>query len=151
MEVNELRIGNLVNVIVSGKGNKASTVESISYDRGEGYSINLNIGYRRAGNDAITGIPLTEEWLLKFGFQKVLFEGKEGFCDSITYELEYGTSPDGVFICYESDDFSCSVATSKRAFEDSPDYFALDVDLSRNVHQLQNLYFALTGSELEIK
>ena len=69
-------------------------------------------------------IPLTEEWLLKFGFNKfqnrkiwirkrvrVYLHSKDGFC--------YGLSSSRTKIKY--------------------------------VHQLQNLYFALTGNELEIK
>jgi len=68
-------------------------------------------------------IPLTEEWLLKFGFEKL-----EGWDDMYYFQIgdfqihEYNVSG------YEFDDFDI-----------------------KNVHQLQNLYFALTGEELTIK
>ena len=67
-------------------------------------------------------IPLTEEWLLKFGFEVYKFDHKENqyrfkdrlivIRDNLFYD--YGT---GVII--------------------------------KHVHQLQNLYFALTGEELK--
>ncbi len=133
MEANELRIGNWVNVIVSGKGNKASTVESISYDIDEGYSINLNIGYRRAGNDAISGIPLTEEWLLKFGF-----EGKTLGNNDIQFK-------------YKEYMFDYSSSSLYRNFpREGMRWVFIAGDLHK-VHQLQNLYFALTGEELLTK
>jgi len=66
-------------------------------------------------------IPLTEEWLLKFGFKN------------------YSR------IWYGRDDFwSCRMIDEGVEFP--------HVELSINyVHHLQNLYFALTNTELEIK
>ena len=60
-------------------------------------------------------IPLTEEWLLKFGFKWNGFE----------WEIE------NLFI---KADFSMTLGSFKVKLE--------------SVHQLQNLYFALTGKEL---
>lgn len=65
-------------------------------------------------------IPLTEEWLLKFGY------------DLIT-ENYYAISGHLIWIC--NDLFICD----KNGI------------ILKHVHQLQNLYFALTGCELEIK
>ena len=73
----------------------------------------------------INPIPLTEEWLVKFGFEKGYskdesnrVEGwvKDGFYLGGNYEIYYS---DGCAIAFE-------------------------------VHQLQNLYHALTGEELTI-
>ncbi len=71
-------------------------------------------------------IPLTEEWLLKFGFKRQI---NQPYADYILND--WG-------ICYEID---------------TNNYFWYDYDKLeiKYVHQLQNIYFALTGDELEIK
>lgn len=116
MKANELRIGNLVRNNMNGEILKPCDVlcDGINTDNYEG----LNYGF-------IEPIPLTEEWLLKFGFEKqhneedfdywfkndflndIIWEHSEGFC----HNLNYGG----------------------------------DI---KHVHQLQNLYFALTNEEL---
>ena len=73
-------------------------------------------------------ITLTEEWLVKFGFKKVKRQ------NVIQYENEYSLShefnQDGIFEFHIDDGtwIAC-----------------------KYVHKLQNLYFALTGEELEIE
>lgn len=65
-------------------------------------------------------IPLTEEWLLKFGYKKA---GSNFWnLGHIVWECY-----DGIFIC---------------------DKNGIGI---KSVHQLQNLYFALTGMELTLK
>lgn len=71
------------------------------------------------------GIPLTEEWLLKFGFSGALYYFKSGF------EFSLKKQSDG-FVMIINDYEECW-----------PEI--------QYVHQLQNLYFALTGEELTIK
>lgn len=71
-------------------------------------------------------IPLTEDWLLKFGF-----------------ELKYGCfllSTNRGTILIEEDLAQISSVISHDGFMSPCKY----------VHQLQNLYFALTGSELTV-
>ena len=72
-------------------------------------------------------IPLTEEWLLKFGF---VYDA-----DSLTFDYEYNH-----FVFYLERDFK-DIET-----------FSFDSSFTETkvkyVHQLQNLYFALTGKEL---
>ena len=74
-------------------------------------------------------IPLTEEWLLKFGFN--------GECESFHMEgitIEE-VSDGGKWVVYMFDEYhavECSLA------------------IVQHVHQLQNLYFALTGEELTL-
>lgn len=74
-------------------------------------------------------IPLTEEWLLKFGCYTSNWDDNTSFRLSVnehyvlTINLEFET--------YEIGD--------------------LDILPIKYVHQLQNLYFALTGEELTIK
>jgi hypothetical protein len=111
MTANELRIGNLV---LDGK-NRIVEVDSIT-------ELGINIEHDSLtlffepfnpfgdedNNDVIKPIPLTEEWLLKFGFECVYTLDRSFQHLDCEYDLEY-------------------------------------------VHQLQNLYFALTGEELTIK
>jgi hypothetical protein len=67
-------------------------------------------------------IELTEEWLQKFGFHKV----------------------NGCFNFNKINIFPCS-DLEKKWFE-----YENDMEI-KSVHQLQNVYFSLTGKELEIK
>lgn len=79
------------------------------------------------GNYGFYFIPLTDEWLLKFGFNS---NGKVWEIDSINgivFEIEY------VSDCYY-------LHTQGEWGYQGFSY----------VHQLQNLYFALTGQELEL-
>ena len=71
--------------------------------------------------DNYFGIPLTEEWLVKFGFDKY----QSNIC-LLNISLEWDNKGRYFFQWY-------------------------DVTYLEYVHQLQNLYFALTGNELTIK
>ena len=96
MEEKELRIGNYVNI------------------EGEIFKVDLQELYYNSS--LMTPVPLTEEWLIKFGFEKA-------------YET-----------CYQYKDF---ILNDK--------FIMMDIDITiqlKHVHQLQNLYFALTGEEL---
>ena len=75
-------------------------------------------------------IPLTEEWLLKFGFKKVKGWGTYEFYSLHTGYLEFQFDKDGLGISIENQNLMLSHI--------------------KYVHQLQNLYFALTGEELTI-
>jgi len=72
-------------------------------------------------DDAYRPIPLTEEWLLKFGFE---------ITDNFQTKDRFQTHKQDGFFWFE--------------------YGYIVVELNY-VHQLQNLYFALTGEELTIK
>lgn len=121
MKANELRIGVSVEVFM-GNAHPGQWKHHIvsANDIKDGY------------NKDFRPIPLTEEWLLKLGFVK-----KEDYDEELgaLYELEWW----GGF--YKKEDY----------FIPKPYYFAdafcNDFKL-RYVHQLQNLYFALTGEEL---
>lgn len=81
--------------------------------------------------DEIEPIPLTEEWLLKFGFEKT----KHDF-----YDLKI---PKGVSA-------KLTMNNSFNSFQVCQSGYGFNVELNY-VHQLQNLYFALVGKELTIK
>ena len=69
-------------------------------------------------------IPLTEEWLLKFDF----------------HELEDGNLRNGMLIVTKNSKGELTITIR-----------LIMIKSIKYVHQLQNLYFALTGTELTIK
>ena len=109
MRASELRIGNLVMV----KG-KITVMYSISNHNARDYSV-------------IKPIPLSEEWLINFGFENIDTNVNGG-------DNYWGLSrPDFIL---------------NRSFQSFQMNTGVDLE---HVHQLQNLYFALTGEELTIK
>lgn len=82
---------------------------------------------------SIEPIPLTGEWLVKFGFKIISYESCE----------DYYSTTDKVAMNY--DDFFVIIIDSCATRYDDYEYTASKVGY---VHQLQNLYFALTGEEL---
>ena len=113
MIANELRTGNYVYDTL-GKVNKID-LEAITY-------------IVKEPHNQVKPIPLTEEWLLKFGFKKV--EGLPGW----TYD-GYDIFKDGKSWHIFKFNQTLKVHRCKLLY----------------VHQLQNLYFALTGKELTFK
>lgn len=118
MEAKDLRIGNYLKC-----GVFLTKVSCINKDNYTVTELNVSEGEFNYTSEQckIDPIELTEEWLLKFGFNYQ--EGKywiDGLCVHTTDSRYYILQEQGrVFI--------------------------------KNVHQLQNLYFALTGKELTIK
>ncbi len=76
-------------------------------------------------------ISITEEWLLKFGFKLINEPNKR---------YHYGR------LCLQF--CKSRLYPSGRTFFNN---WAILDNLPKHVHQLQNLYFALTGEELTIK
>lgn len=127
MKATELRIGNWVSFLIKGTPIFVqSKVASVAETRLRLESDPLTF-YDIEGN--IQPIPITEEWLLKMGFQKS-DSGRMYLNDDFYFEngqLWIG-APDGQFWRYVM-------------AQGNYDY----------IHQLQNLYFALTGEELIVK
>jgi hypothetical protein len=128
MEANELRIGNFIEkkeITYSGLKTLTHAIEIKDL----------------AHYESFEPIPITEEWLLKFGFVK-----EENNID-VCYQIEI---KDGYFLEY----FKSMTYTSLMLREvnnvvgDSLFYLP---NIPTFVHSLQNLCFALTGKELEIK
>lgn len=109
MKANEIRIGNLI-------------VESLSFGSDKVIKVDSNIFNRRI--DEFIPIPLTEEWLLKFGLKQSTTDKKRFYI--------LGTD---IYIFNESKIFFNAGSSN------------LSIQLYY-VHQLQNLYFALTNEEL---
>jgi len=87
--------------------------------------------------DECDPIPLSEEVLLKCGFKRIanLISGSE-------IEIEYYQK--GKIIVYLLKDFF------EIEIETSSGIFNLHQTFEKHLHQLQNLYYALTGEELEV-
>lgn len=112
MNASDLRIGNYVKGVRVGK---VKTIFSTHFQVDDINSVSLGYSIQ----DKFEPIPLTEEWLIKFGFTK-------NFEEYSTKHLKIGKR------------------VNKKGFY----YGGREI---KHVHQLQNLYFALTGEELTIK
>ena len=93
--------------------------------------------------DYFEPIPLTEEWLLKFGFKCVHIK-------NIHYTVN---DPNGVAELHKISIFPTVNNQWHIAFSDELNGYKDYIPTTKisHVHQLQNLYFALTGEELTIK
>jgi hypothetical protein len=145
MKANELRIGNYV---TDDDGVSIYSVARVeTWNNGDDFNVYvLELGRKeRYLEGDFKPITLTEEWLLKFGFNKIVYDSEEtGY--SVEYNLEVNKD---IFISY-LDDFSCAIFASEE--RRSKDFGVLPKwEAIRYVHQLQNLYFALTGEELTFK
>ena len=145
MKAQEIRVGNYL--AVDGGFQPVSEIEA---DSCGDYMVNIGgldpslKDYCHVEGCDVKPIPLTEEWLLKFGFNKVVYEStNDDFCDEICYELEYKRE---FFMSY-ADDFSLALFVDKKTHQEE---LGICID-AYHVHQLQNLYFALTGEELTLK
>lgn len=111
IQANELRIGNWVNEF--GKDVQVSIDDFINQD----YKPNQH------EFEYFNPIHLTEEWLVKFGFQKM----DDNWYSNENYNLE----------------------RDERGFWLSSQTLQLS-ETFNYVHQIQNLHFALTGQELKL-
>lgn len=124
MEAKELRIGNYAQQFLGINDDGAEYKEII---------IEANDIYRISGweNNDIEPIPLTEEWLLKLGLKEVN-NGLSIKC--LNYYLDFDNET-GLFLMESPENLEKAI---------------MDLSHIKYVHQLQNLYFALTGEELTI-
>ena len=138
MKANELRIGSIVKSLVNDED--FSIVEEIGHRASLGHYVSLNnqhsgVWLEHQERDLILGIPLTEEWLIKFGFGINKRPSKDIYIEfnprmAILFNQgnvgEMDLVQDGKFISFKHGHI-------------------------KYVHQLQNLYFALTNEELTMK
>ncbi len=118
MNANELRTGNYILI---------STLQEDGDFKNELFSVNSTIirDAEHYGSEwNAEPIPLTEEWLLKFGFEKINHR-----IDGIIYKKAWLRLTEVLMA----------------------DWRGGYIGRIECVHQLQNLYFALTGEELTIK
>jgi hypothetical protein len=86
-------------------------------------------------------ILLTEELLLSFGFEKIVYNSDKIGYLGMDYRLKHKD-----FLLVYCDDFSIGIMGHEDDIGIAP-----DIELFRYVHQLQNLYFILTGEQLKTK
>jgi len=136
MKAKELRIGNWVCVNHAFKSQ--SELEDYSMltkidGLGDGFiSWDKSYGFHHEG---IFPIPLTEEWLVKFGFE------------------EYDRMGDNIFFAFKKED-NFKFNLHLFFLELSVSFYGLNWERAiklKYVNQLQNLYFAITGEELAIE
>lgn len=119
MKASELRIGNWILMRHGSHGIKPTPMCEHTFVNG---SLNF-----------CEPIPLTEEWLIKFGCKEnfTFFIGKDS---GTLNEIQVLTNHDNDVWAWNQDkEMVCFLASCKF------------------VHQFQNLYFALTGEELNLK
>lgn len=128
LDVKDLRIENLVN-------DEETTHTVVGIDQWHVYSYwqkdkEKEMLYKTPMNQ-IKPIPLTEEWLLKFGFveEKIIRNRKIFRLEEKHFRVEITAF--GYVVYYTIDKFL--------------------IYYGEHIHQLQNLYFALTSEELQIK
>lgn len=142
IKANELRIGNLV------LGNGIGKVSTIAQEfKLEPFYIEVEDSeemFTQYYEQEIAGITLTKEWLLKFGLKSF----DSGYMRSY-YSGDTGDEIYGRGFCVSIDDENnCYWCLTTVEYGDSDWRSILEL---KYVHQLQNLYFALTGEELTIK
>ncbi len=116
----DFRIGNLVNF-----GSRFYVVDKIEKEFVTIVNPKRENNYAILDYDSISGIELTEEWLLKLGFEKDHLYFSKGSFHYHTHGI--------IFI--GNDHVSSGHVDS----------------YLKTVHQLQNLFFSLCGEELKIK
>lgn len=141
MKANELRIGNL------GKNIHDEIYECHAITRFTQHFKGVDKKEAREENDTLNTfifpIPLTEEWLEKLGLiQLSSWCGNDG-----DWYRSFGENTNN------SERFSIDVNTHNKEFCFDYEMGGLgEVSVVvKHVHQLQNLYFALTGEELVLK
>jgi hypothetical protein len=127
MKANELRIGNLYH-FADNDGVRYRKVSEIKHNE-----FGFECDYDGVNFGICRPVPLTEGWLLNFGFEYSKFYNnyfvKAGdYFNSISYDVE---------------DCEWNYNNDK---SDAACYYVTSI---KYVHQLQNLYFALTGEELQ--
>lgn len=135
MKENELRIGNWINV--GGELNQFTIADFCDiFDNGNKWF-----------KDLFKPIPLTEEWLLKFGFEEIETLHTH-------WKSDKGFFLNGYVIFMEKNLGAIIGEKSNDYFYNHSYQYRNGIGIIKEIkylHELQNLYFALTGEELEIK
>lgn len=126
MKANELRIGNLV--YFKHCDYEYNIPRKINYTLKPNLVGLEKVSVNRIEYNNIEPIPLTEEWLLKFGFNKDL--DNDLFLNINSNSFLVWQNNNIELLDYENNKCIC---------------------FCKYVHTLQNLYFALTSEELTIK
>ena len=135
MEAKELRIGNWVTGFLGDKQIKHFVKDIVNFEGFDNHECNHI--------DVLHPIPLTEDWLLKFGFDKkdIVHSDKTISTDCFVLGnivLDKGFHKDSKYYMF------CLFPIGE------PKKNHQYVNSIKHVHSLQNLYYALTSEELTI-
>jgi len=143
MKTSELRIGNLINGIYYEYENDGDSEEIehtvvckvVTLDVADmcEYPIFVYSDEEIEHFSEFEGIDLTEEWLLKFGFNAKSVNHNFRIDSDIDFQISSGQRV---------------IETNERSSFYLENNFGTKINY---VHQLQNLYFALTGEELTLE
>lgn len=124
MKAEEIRIGNLV---------KEGTIDAILFNESLRKCEVIKENGARSFEyiELLTPIPLTEQWLLDFGFQ----------IDGVWCYLDF--EPRMQIRFYGGNSAECDIVQYGK-------FIAFKNGHIKYVHQLQNLFYALAGQELEL-
>jgi hypothetical protein len=131
MKNTEYRKGNLVHV-QHGPHTFLATIAAIKKDDDLIVELRNGVCYIHSSED-VSGIPITEEWLERFAKNGLIADG-------LVAEYWYRK----LQIKYSKTTKKCIAGI---VFENHPVFLRT----LEYVHELQNLFFALTGEELELK
>lgn len=129
MKPSDLRIGNLV-LLLDGTYYDAHTW-TVSDIGKTGVALESNIGYVSPDFKNVYPIPITEEILTACGFKKQRLIGDRYYWFN------------GEFVLTDK----MELAESDRYYDYLPANYSIGFDY---LHQLQNVYFAITGIELDV-
>ena len=150
MKENELRIGNYVTIDNNENWEEIKhipmVVISIKYKEEGNYSISVDMAFEEdlfyngfsQYERFIEPIPLTEEWLVKFGMKLY-----DGFSEKRVIYIEKHK--------YDTSLITYSQKEGIVRFSNGEQKGSTLIPHIKHVHQLQNLYHSLTGKELTIK
>jgi hypothetical protein len=128
METNELRLGNWIKF----PQNLIQEQQLVYIDA------------RKEKNDYSEPIPITEKWLLNFGFEDMK---EQVFCK----EIQGNESGDyDLVISKDGDDWDIILQDLDKTQSVENEFTEFQLNSIKFVHQLQNLYFVLTGNELQL-
>lgn len=122
MKANELRIGNFV---------FTDNIELLEVSAGD-------LVVMDNFPDDYKPIPITEEWLVKFGF----IESEPTECGIRYFSMEVNFAKIFHILIYKNLKIDFTI--------DCEEFYKVLTEI-KYVHQLQNLYFALTREELQLK
>lgn len=135
IKANELRLGNLIEVI--GLVGPTKIIGGVSVEIGKPLPIGAFDSIERIGTalyELVNPIPLTAAWLQRFGFVDPAGNGA-------ALRLSINSADELCFYC---------LGVPELRYQTKGSGFTRDFNV-KYVHQLQNLYFALTGEELMVK
>lgn len=128
IQANELRIENYVK-------DHLGRIQKVAETRSDSYICYLSNGIKlKYKLNTTQPIPLTEEWLLKFGFLDIT---------GVDYILNIDV--DFKLLLIPADGFYPQIDKA-----DDNGWQSVSLNKIEYVHQLQNLYFALCGEELKL-